>query len=152
MYRDYETLFRATLARNPGSSFVHSNLGVILMSTGREAEAAAEFQDAVRLTPDDPDYRVNLGLALAQMPGRMGDAVAAVSGGLAHRPRPPAAHLNLGLAYTSMPGRLQDAIEEYRKAIARISRRQCGANPICGRRTSIWGSPMRRYPAARRTR
>jgi len=43
MYRDYETLFRATLAGNPGSSFLHSNLGVILMSSGREAEAAAEF-------------------------------------------------------------------------------------------------------------
>ena len=79
MYRDYETLFRGTLARNPGSSFLHSNLGVILMSTGRETEAAAEFEAAVRLTPDDPDYHVNLGLALAQMPGRMADAIAELS-------------------------------------------------------------------------
>src|SRR5205814_1840589 len=32
-YRDYETLFRATLGRNPGSAFAHNNLGVILMSS-----------------------------------------------------------------------------------------------------------------------
>jgi tetratricopeptide (TPR) repeat protein len=118
MYRDYETLFRETLARNPGSGFLHSNLGVILMSTGREPEAAAEFEAAVRLTPDSPDYHVNLGLALAQMPGRMADAIAEYQTALRTDPHFPAAHLNLGLAYTSMPGRLQDAIAEYRKAIA----------------------------------
>ena len=118
MYRDYETLFRATLAGNPGSSFLHSNLGVILMSSGREAEAAAEFGAAVRLTPDDPDYRVNLGLALAQLPGRMADAIAEYRTALRTDPHLPAAHLNLGLAFTSMPGRLEDAIAEYRKAIA----------------------------------
>jgi tetratricopeptide (TPR) repeat protein len=118
MYRDYETLFRATLARNAGSSFLHSNLGVILMSSGRETEAATQFEAAVRLTPDDPDYRVNLGLALAQMPGRMADAIAQYQAALRINPDFPAAHLNLGLALTSMPGRLQDAIAEYQKSIA----------------------------------
>ena len=118
MYRDYETLFRATLARNPGSSFLHSNLGVILMSTGRETEAAAEFEAAVRLTPADPDYHVNLGLALSQMPGRLADAIAQYQTALRTDPHFPAAHLNLGLALTSMPGRLPDAIAEYRQAIA----------------------------------
>ncbi len=117
VYRDYETLFRATLARNPGSSFLHSNLGVILMSTNRETEAAAEFQTAVRLTPDDPDYRVNLGLALAQLPGRLGDAVTEYRTALRISPHLAPAHLNLGLAYSAMPGRMQDAIEEYRKTI-----------------------------------
>jgi tetratricopeptide (TPR) repeat protein len=116
MYRDYETLFRETLARNPGSSFLHNNLGVVLMSTGREREAAAEFQEAVRLTPDSADYHVNLGLALAQMPGRMADAVSEYQTALRIEPNLAAAHLNLGLALASMPGRLQDAIEEYRKA------------------------------------
>ena len=116
-YRDYETLFRATLQGNPDSSFVHSNLGVILMSSGRETEAAAEFNAAVRLTPDDPDYRVNLGLALAQMPGRLNDAVAEYLTALRLAPHLAPAHLNLGLAFASIPGRLPDAINEYRKAI-----------------------------------
>jgi tetratricopeptide (TPR) repeat protein len=118
MYRDYETLFRATMARNPGSSFLHSNLGVILMSSGREAEAAGQFQEAVRLNPDDPDYRVNWGLALAQIPGRMQDAIGQYRKALELSPNLPTAHLNLGLAYTSLPGGLPNAIEEYRKAIA----------------------------------
>ena len=116
-YRSYEELFRATLKRNSGSSFVHSNLGVILMSTGREPEAVSEFEAAVRLTPTDPDYRVNLGLALAQLPGRIPDAIAQYRSALSIAPTLPSAHLNLGLAYTSMPGRMQDSIEEYRKAI-----------------------------------
>jgi tetratricopeptide (TPR) repeat protein len=118
MYRDYETLFRQTLARNAGSSFLHSNLGVILMSSGREAEAATEFEAAVRLTPDSADYRVNLGLALSHTPGRLADAIAEYQTALRIDPHFPAAHLNLGLAYTAIPGRLPDAIAEYRKAIA----------------------------------
>ncbi|MCX6627470.1 MAG: tetratricopeptide repeat protein [Candidatus Solibacter sp.] len=118
IYRDYETLFRETLAHNPGSSFLHSNLGVILMSTRRETEAAAEFEAAVRLSPHDPDYRVNLGLALAQMPGRLPDAIAEYQTALRTAPNLYAAHLNLGLALMSIPGRSQDAIAEYRKAIA----------------------------------
>jgi protein O-mannosyl-transferase len=117
-YQDYETLFRAALARNPGSSFLHNNLGVILMSSGREREAVGRFESAVRLTPDSADYHVNLGLALAQMPGRMADAMAEYQTALRIDPHFPAAHLNLGLAWTSMPGRLQDAITEYQKAIA----------------------------------
>jgi tetratricopeptide (TPR) repeat protein len=116
MYRDYETLFRETLARNPGGSFLHNNLGVVLMSTGREREAAGEFEAAVRLTPDSADYHVNLGLALAQLPGRVADAVTEYQTALRLDPNFPAAHLNLGLAFTSMPGRMQDAIAEYRKA------------------------------------
>ena len=117
-YRDYETLFRETLARNPGSALVHNNLGVMLMSSGREAEAIPAFQAAVRLKPTDPDYHVNLGLALAQMPGRMTDAIAEYQTALRINPRLAAAHLNLGLAFTSMPGHLPDAIGEYQKAIA----------------------------------
>ena len=126
MYRDYETLFRETLARNPGSPFLHSNLGVILMTSGREREAADQFQEAVRLSPARPDYRVNLGLALAQIPGRMPDAVAEYQSALRTDPHYPAAHLNLGLAFTSLPGRLPDAIAEYRAAIAEYQKAAAG--------------------------
>ena len=117
-YRDYETLFRETLASNPGSAFVHSNLGVILMSSGRESEAATQFEAAVRLAPENADYRVNLGLALSHLPGRMSDAMTQYQAALRIDPRLAAAHLNLGLAYTAMPGHLEDAIAEYRKVIS----------------------------------
>lgn len=117
-YRDYETLFRETLARNPGSALVHNNLGVILMSSGREAEAVPVLETAVRLEPHRADYRVNYGLALAQVPGRLNDAVAEYEGALKVSPDLYSAHLNLGLALMSIPGRQQEAIAEYRKAIA----------------------------------
>lgn len=117
-YRDYETLFRDTLARNPASALVHNNLGVIFMSTGREAEAVPAFEAAVRLAPHTPDYRVNLGLALAQMPGRHPDAIAEYRKALQDDPNFYSAHLNLGLALMSTPGGRDEAIAEYRKAIA----------------------------------
>ena len=119
MYYDYETLFRETLARNPGSALVHNNLGVMLMlKPGGIPEAVAEFEAAVRLKPDSPDYHVNLGLALAQMPGRLPDAMTEYQTALRTDPNFYAAHLNLGLALMSIPGRTQDAIAEYQKAIA----------------------------------
>jgi Flp pilus assembly protein TadD len=117
-YRDYETLFRQTLARNPDSSFLHNNLGVILMASGREAEAVSEFEAAVRLTPDSPDYHVNLGLALAQMPGRVSHAMAEYQTALRIDHNLYSAHLNLGLVLMSTPGRARDAMVEYQKAIA----------------------------------
>src|SRR5581483_9081660 len=74
VYRDYETLFRETLARNPGSAFLHSNLGVRLMSDpAKVPEALSQFQEAVRLEPGNADYHDNLGLALASTPGRLDD-------------------------------------------------------------------------------
>lgn len=122
-YRDYETLFRETLARNPGSALVHNNLGTILMlKPGGIPEALAEFEAAVRLMPDSPDYHVNLGLALAQTPGRLPDAIAEYQTALRIDPDFYAAHLNLGLALTSMPGRGEDAIAAHRKAIASSQR------------------------------
>lgn len=117
-YADYETLFRRTLDRNPQSAFLHSNLGVILMSSGRESDAAGEFQNAVRLSPASAEYRVNHGLALAQIPGRMSEAMAEYREALRLDPHYSPAHLNLGLALTSVPGGLPEAISEYRAAIA----------------------------------
>ena len=119
IYRDYETLFRETLARNPSSAFVHNNLGVALMLLpGRVPDALTEFQAAVRLEPDSADFHDNLGLALASMPGRLPDAIAEYQTALRIDPDFQAAHLNLGLAWMSMPGHQQDAIAEYQKAIA----------------------------------
>ena len=119
MYRDYETLFRETLARNPGSALVHNNLGVKLMLKPEgEREALAEFREAVRLKPDSPDYHDNLGIALAATPDRMQDAIAEYRTALRIDPHFQAAHLNLGLALMSVSGRVPEAIAEYQKAIA----------------------------------
>ncbi len=149
MYRDYETLFRETLARNPGSSFLHNNLGVVLMSTGREREAASEFETAVRLTPDTADYHVNLGLALAQMPGRTADAVAEYQTALKIEPNLAAAHLNLGLAFASMPGRLEGRDRGVSESRFGLSNGDTERTRICGKPTLIWDLPTPKWPAGR---
>ena len=150
-YRDYETLFRNALAHNPESSFLHSNLGVILMSSGRETEAAAEFQAAVRLTPDDPDYRVNHGLALAQTQDGLAGAVAEYQHGLADRPPPCDGAPQPRTCLFLDAGPHAGCHRGVPKGDRRIPRRPAGRSRRCGRRISIWGSPMARCPAAKRT-
>jgi len=44
--------------------------------SGRQAEAIAEFQAALRIRPSYADARNNLARALAQTPGRLEDAIA----------------------------------------------------------------------------
>ena len=112
-----------TTRRNPGSSFLHNNLGVELMrEPDRLPEALAEFQAAVRLEPDNPDFHNDLGFALAQIPGRQQEAIAEYQTALRIDPHFRLAHLNLGLALASIPGHLQDAITEYKTAIASFQR------------------------------
>ena len=42
----------------------HNNLGLIYLETGNLGGAIAEFREAKRLSPDDPEFRQNLGSAL----------------------------------------------------------------------------------------
>ena len=60
MYTDNETLWRATLARNPNSFLANNNIGVILVKKGQLEEAIAHFQKALQSHPDDPKTYDNL--------------------------------------------------------------------------------------------
>jgi tetratricopeptide (TPR) repeat protein len=62
IYRDAETLYRATLVRNPGCWLADNNLGIVEAGSGRTAEARAHFVEALRLNPDYPEANFNLGL------------------------------------------------------------------------------------------
>ena len=84
MYRDIETLYRESLARNPGSWLAHYNLGVLFAEMpGRLPDAIAEYQAALRIRPDYAEAHVNLGNALSQIPGRLPDAIAEYQSGAA---------------------------------------------------------------------
>ena len=118
MYRDEETLYRATLQRSPGSFFAHNNLGTVLfLMPGRLPEAIAEFDEALRIQPDSPEAHENMGNALAAIPGRLPDAIAEYQAALRFRPDFADAHDNLGNALATMPGRLPDAIAEFQAAL-----------------------------------
>jgi tetratricopeptide (TPR) repeat protein len=118
VYRDEETLYRETLARNPDSFFVHNDLGAALfLMPGRLLEATAEFEAAARLKPDSPEAHQNLANALAALPDRLPDAIAQYREALRLKPDFADAHDNLGNALAALPGRLPDAIAEYQAAL-----------------------------------
>jgi Flp pilus assembly protein TadD len=54
---------RESVALHPGDARVQNNCGLVLLAAHRPDEAAARFADAVRLAPNDPDYRNNLARA-----------------------------------------------------------------------------------------
>jgi tetratricopeptide (TPR) repeat protein len=120
-YRDEETLYEATLARNPGSWLVHNNLGTILVAKpGRLLDAIAQFQAALQL---DPVYAAqthyNLARAYVQLgtPDRVPDAIAEYREAIRIQPRFTDAHVNLGNLLAVIPGRNAEAVAEFRSAI-----------------------------------
>jgi tetratricopeptide (TPR) repeat protein len=118
MYRDNETLFRATLARNPGSSMAHNNLGFELSKIpGRLPEAIDHFEAALRIDPHSAEAHENLGIALSKTRGRLPEAVTHLETALRLQPDYPESHLNLGSALYRTPGRLPEAIAEYQAAL-----------------------------------
>jgi tetratricopeptide (TPR) repeat protein len=117
-YADAETLYRATLARNPASWMAHTNLGVALADTPRRLpEAVAEYQAALKLKPDDAQTHADLGNALAHMPGRLPEAVAEFRTALRLKPNSVQTHNDLGVALAGTPGGLPDAIAEFQAAL-----------------------------------
>ena len=118
LYRDRETLYRATLTRNPDSWMIHNLLGMDLAQTsGRLSDAAAEFQATLRLNPDHAKAHMNLGNVLSQMPGRLPDAIAEYQIALRLSPNYAPAHSNLGIALMQMPGRQADAVAEFQASV-----------------------------------
>ena len=76
-YTDAETLYRTTIARNPGASMAHHNLAVI-KARGSAADldmAVAHATEATRLNPIDADAHNTLAVAL-QRQGRLEEAAA----------------------------------------------------------------------------
>jgi protein O-mannosyl-transferase len=118
IYRDAETLYRATIDRNADCWLARTNLGVILVERpGRIYDAIAQYQEALRENPDNAEAHNNLGFALSRLPGRLDEAIAQYQEALRQEPNYPLAHDNLGNALELIPGRLDDAITEYRAAL-----------------------------------
>ncbi len=118
MFRDDETLYRATIARNPDCWMAHNNLGMILARIpGRLPEAMSEYETALRIKPDHPEAHVNRGNVLAHIPGRLPEAIAEYEAALQIQPDHPEAHYNLGIALAKIPGRLPETIVHFEAAL-----------------------------------
>jgi tetratricopeptide (TPR) repeat protein len=115
LYADAETLWHATLARNPGCWLAHNNLGQLYLQTGRGESAIAEYRQALATAPDQAEARVNLGNALFRA-GRLKEAIAQYLQAVQINPNDAEARNNLGNALRP-DGDLPGAIAQYRKAL-----------------------------------
>ena len=123
MYRDAETLYRATLARNPACWVAHYNLGDALNGLpGRQSEVIAEWETALRYKPDFAEAHANLACILASVPGRIPEAIKHFETALRYKPDFAEAHSNFATVLGNIPGRIPEAIEHFEAAL------QCDPN------------------------
>jgi tetratricopeptide (TPR) repeat protein len=115
MYADVKTLWRDTLAKNPGCWIAHSNLGNCLYNEGRIEEAMEHYHKTIQINPNSPEALTSLGVALTAK-GRLDEAIENHYKAIQINPNSSDALYNLGIALAAK-GRFDEAIENYRKAI-----------------------------------
>jgi tetratricopeptide (TPR) repeat protein len=115
IYRDRETLWLDTLAKDPGCWMAHHNYGLLLQDRGRIDEAIARYREALRLKPDNHRALTNLGVALGEK-GRTDEAIARYRQAVLIQPDYAYAHFCLAHALRRN-GRLEEAIHHYRQAL-----------------------------------
>jgi tetratricopeptide (TPR) repeat protein len=120
-YADMETLYQATIDRNPDCWMAHNNLSSLLLNEGRLDEALAHCQRALELQPGKAEHYNNLAAILAKA-GRFDEAFAHYRKALAILPDYVDAHYNFGRALAGR-GRFGEAIAEYQEAIRLQPRR-----------------------------
>ncbi|HVW10936.1 MAG TPA: tetratricopeptide repeat protein [Bryobacteraceae bacterium] len=117
IYRDEETLFRDTIARNPGSWVAYLDLAQVLSRTkGHEKEGLALTEKAIELRPENANSWVSHGSFLWDS-GDQDDAMRNWRKAVQLEPNLGSAHSALGDGLAAMPGGLDQAIAEYRTAI-----------------------------------
>ena len=83
---------------------------------GRGPEAAAHFEEALRIQPDSAAAHNGLGGHLLQA-GHDPEAAAQFEAALRSEPALAAAHFNLGIIYSRNPDCVADAITQYEAAL-----------------------------------
>jgi len=115
IYRNQETLWRDTLARNPQCWMAYNNLGNCFYNQGRIGEAMEYYRKAIQINPNFFEALSNLGLTLAAQ-GRFDEAIENYRKSIQANPIYYKALNNLGIALTAQ-GRFDEAIENFHKAI-----------------------------------
>jgi tetratricopeptide (TPR) repeat protein len=115
IYRDPETLWRDTLAKNPDCWLAHNNLGLLLKNQGRIEEAMEHYHKAIQINPNNFEALNNLGATLAAQ-GRLEEAIENYHQAIQLNPDYFLTHDNLGQALAAQ-GRFEEAIENFHQAI-----------------------------------
>ncbi len=115
LYADVETLYRATIGRNPECWMAYNNLGGALIARGAMDEAVGLVEKSLALKPDYAEARNNLGIVLASR-GHVDEAIAQYREAIELRPAYAEAHNNVGLALAGR-GQIDQAIAHYQRAL-----------------------------------
>lgn len=115
-YRDMETLWRSTIAKDPRSWMAYNNLGVVELEKGNIDDAINKYKRSLELHPDYPEALYNLGSALLQK-GRVDDAIRLCEEALKIQPTDVDAHVVLGNALMVKQD-VDGAINHYRAALS----------------------------------
>lgn len=113
-YRDPETLWVDTLAKNPSAWMARHNLGKLYEEEGRVPEALEQYSLALQIRPDLDTPLFNMG-NLYSTQGRAQEAIASYERALQINPNMVEARNNLGnVLYKT--GRAVEAMEQYSAA------------------------------------
>ena len=102
VYRDLETLWRDTLAKNPAAWAAHLNLGGLLEQQGKIDEAMEHWRIASQFEQDAYKSHTNLGSALARQ-GRVGESIAQYREAIRKNPDAPEPLNNLAWLLATHP-------------------------------------------------
>jgi tetratricopeptide (TPR) repeat protein len=116
IYRNAETLWAATVQKNPDAWVAQYNLALELSKQGRSDDAIPHFQKAAELHPELADAHNNLGRIFSQQ-GRANDAIAEYQKALAVNPDDENTHYNLGLIFLQQ-GWFDSAAAQFQSATA----------------------------------
>ncbi|MGP8199350.1 MAG: tetratricopeptide repeat protein [Limisphaerales bacterium] len=116
MYADADTLWRATIDRNPGCWLALNDLGASLYDKGQTDQAILLLRRSLAVHPDNAEAENNLGAALDKE-GRLDEAVMHFEKAVALRPHFAEAHRNLG-GTLLRKGQVDEAIQEFQVAVA----------------------------------
>jgi tetratricopeptide (TPR) repeat protein len=114
-YRNLETLWRDTLAKNPNSWMAHHNLGIEFFKAGQMDAALDQYRIAVTLYPQGDREQSDLGTALMEQ-GVYPEAIQHLEAALAINPKLFPAQNSLALAY-SKTGDYDQAMAHFQQAL-----------------------------------
>jgi tetratricopeptide (TPR) repeat protein len=114
-YGQAERVCRQIIEARPGNADAHNIAGVSLQALGRGDEAIAELKRAVKLAPEAPNLRANLGEVLRQN-GKLDDAAKELEKSIELQADNAQALNNLGIIHYDRR-KFQEAVDLYKRAL-----------------------------------
>jgi tetratricopeptide (TPR) repeat protein len=115
-YRSSVAIWKDTASKRAMNARAHCNLGNALLADGQADSGMKELAEALRISPDDADSNLDLGVALGNL-GRLSEADPLIQKAAAANPSLAEAHFDLGWIEARM-GKEPEALKEYARAVA----------------------------------